>query len=109
MKECNINLKKTENYLNSAIKIKSSAKIKVNIIWIEEFMMQEEKEKRLENSILYFLCNTPLVKELVDLLENTNCYIFNEEFFKKNDTHFMKKLYVIKNRGLSFIYYFLFN
>lgn len=98
MKECNIILSKTENYLNSAIKIKSSAKIKVNIIWIEEFMMQEEKEKRLENSILYFLCNTPLVKELVDLLENTNCYIFNEEFLKKNDTKLEIQEMLIKNQ-----------
>lgn len=87
-----------ENYLNSAIKIKESAKIEVNIIWIEELMVQEDKEKRLENSIIYFLCNTPLVKELVDLLDNTNCYIFNKEFFKENDTKLEMQERLIKNQ-----------
>lgn len=48
--------------------------------------MNENKEKKLEKSIIYFLCNSFLIKEIVELSKNVNCYIFNETFFRSNYT-----------------------
>ena len=97
MDKCNIFLSKKENYQKSAEKIKNSLKIPTNIIWIEDFMVTENKEEKLKNSIIYFLCNSYLVKELVNLLERTNCYIFNKDFFKRNYTKLEMQKKLIDN------------
>lgn len=83
-RKCYIFLSKNENYFESANKIKKEARFPVDIIWIEDFMNSEKKEEILNDSIIYFLCNSILIKDLVELLRNTNCYIYNKEFFEKN-------------------------
>ncbi len=97
MDKCNIFLSKKENYQKSAEKIKNSLKIPTNIIWIEDFMVTENKEEKLKNSIIYFLCNSYLVKELINLLERVNCYIFNKDFFKRNYTKLETQKKLIDN------------
>ena len=82
--KCNIFLSKKEKYLGSATKIKNSSKVPVNIIWIEDFMSCENKKEILEDSIIYFLCNTSLIETLMKEIENVNCFIINKNFFKNN-------------------------
>lgn len=98
MNKFNIFLSQKENYKESANKIVEALKIKADIIWIEEFMSTENKEEKLKDSIIYFLCNSTLVKELVKLLKETNCYIFNKEFFEKNYTKLEMQKKLINNK-----------
>ena len=83
-KKCNIFLSKKENYLESAYKIKKEANFPVDIIWIEDFIESKDKVEKLNDSIIYFLCNSSLTKELAGSLKNIKCYICNREFFEKN-------------------------
>ena len=62
MDKCIIFLSKSENYLESAKKIKNSLNFDVFIYYIEDFIKLKNKKKLLENSIVYFLCNTYLIK-----------------------------------------------
>lgn len=86
MNKCIIFLSKNEDYFGSAKKIKDNTKLKVDIKYIEDFALINNKTEIVENSIIYFLCNSVLIKELVNLLENTCCYIFNKKFFENNYT-----------------------
>jgi len=97
MNKFNIFLSRKENYKESANKIVKALKIRADIIWIEEFMCTENKEEKLKNSVIYFLCNSTLVKELVKSLKETNCYIFNKEFFEKNYTKLEMQKKLIDN------------
>lgn len=83
MDKCIIFLSKEESYLGSAIKIKEQSNFYTEIIYIEDYIMNK---KKIENSIIYFLCNSDLVKEIVNIKEIKNCYIFNKKFFEKNYT-----------------------
>lgn len=95
--KCNIFLSRNENYKKSAEKIRDILKITMNIIWIEDFMLEENKSEKLKNSIIYFLCNSPLVRELVKLLKETDCYIFNKSFYEKNYTKLEMQKKLIEN------------
>ena len=84
MDKCIIFLSKSENYLESAKKIKISLNLDVSIYYIEEFIKFKNKKKFLENSIVYFLCNTYLIKKLLNKTTNVNYYVFNKKFFINN-------------------------
>lgn len=86
MYKCIIFLSKYEDYFKSAKKIKDDSNLKVDINYIEDFILKENNIEMLKNSIIYFLCNSELNKELVKLLRNINCYIFNKRFFENNYT-----------------------
>lgn len=98
MDKCIIFLSKYENYLESARKIKDNSNLKVNIEYIEDFILQEKKIDKLKNSIIYFLCNSELNKKLVELLKNINCYIFNKKFFESNYTKLEMQELLINNK-----------
>ncbi len=80
----NIFLSKRENYFGSAQKIKESSKKPVNIIWIEDFIMNDENREKLNGDVIYFLCNSILINGLIEYLKGVKCYIFNKRFFEKN-------------------------
>ena len=98
MKICSIFLSRKENYLGSAIKIKNATKLHVNIIWIEDFILIKDKYIELENNIIYFLCNSPLITQIINLLENINCYIFNKSYFKNNFTKLQMQKILISSK-----------
>ena len=105
MDKCIIFLSKYEDYLNSAIKIKENSKLKVNINYIEDFILKENKIEILKNSIIYFLCNSELNKKLVELLRNNHCYIFNRNFFESNYTKLeMQELLINNNINTPHVY-----
>lgn len=81
MDKCIIFLSKEENYLGSAMKIKEQSNFYTEIIHIEDYIIDK---KKIKNSIIYFLCNSDLVKEIVNIKEIENCYIFNKKFFENN-------------------------
>ena len=83
MDKCIIFLSKEESYLGSAMKIKEQSNFYTEIIYIEDYIMNK---KKIENSIIYFLCNSNLVKEILNIKEINNCYIFNKKFFENNYT-----------------------
>lgn len=83
MYKCIIFLSKEEDYLGSAIKIKEQANFYTELIYIEDFMTSK---REIENSVIYFLCNSDYIKEIVNMKEIKNCYIFNEKYFKNNYT-----------------------
>ena len=103
MDRCIIFLSKYEDYLKSAKKIKDNSNLKVNINYVEDFILKENKIEILKNSIIYFLCNSELNKKLVELLRNTNCYIFNKKFFESNYTKLEMQELLIKTDLLKYI------
>ena len=52
MNKCIIFLSKEENYLKSAQKIKEGLKLQSDINYIEDFILEENKNERLENWIV---------------------------------------------------------
>lgn len=84
MDKCIVFLSRYEEYFESAKKIKSESAFKIEIEYIEDFMCMNTNVETLDNSIIYFLCNSKLNAELVYLLKNTKCYIFNKRFFEHN-------------------------
>lgn len=84
MDKCIIFLSKSENYLESAKKIKNSLSFDTFIYYIEDFVKLKNKKKLLENSIVYFLCNTYLIKKLLNKTINVHYYVFNKNFFINN-------------------------
>lgn len=105
MDRCIIFLSKYEDYLKSAKKIKDNSNLKVNINYVEDFILKENKIEILKNSIIYFLCNSELNKKLVELLRNTNCYIFNKKFFESNYTKLeMQELLINNNINTPQVY-----
>ena len=98
MNKCIIFLSRKENYLGSAIKIKNSTKMKIEIIYIEDFIKNNENINDIENSIVYFLCNSFLIKELIIKISKLNCYVFNEKFFEKNYTKYEIQKILINNK-----------
>ena len=64
MDKCIIFLSKEESYLGSAMKIKEQSNFYTEIIYIEDYIMNK---KKIENSIIYFLCNSNLVKEILNI------------------------------------------
>ena len=98
MNKCIIFLSKKEEYLGSAKKIQNNINIKTDIIYIEDFMKVKNKGNLLENSIIYFLCNSNLIKKLVTILSKTNCYIFNKGFFENNYSKVEIQKILIENK-----------
>ena len=98
MNKCIIFLSKKEEYLGSAKKIQDNINIKTDIIYIEDFMKVKNKVNLLENSIIYFLCNSNLIKKLVTILSKTNCYIFNKGFFENNYSKLKIQKILIENK-----------
>ena len=98
MNKCIIFLSKKEKYLKSAYKIKKNTKLNVDIIYIEDFIQNINKNEILEDSIIYFLCNSNLNKEIVNIASKTKCYIFNKRFFENNYTKLEIQKLLIKNK-----------
>lgn len=97
MDKCIIFLSKEENYLGSAIKIKEQSNFYTEIIYIEDYIMNK---KKIENSIIYFLCNSELVKGIINIKEIDNCYIFNKKFFENNYTK-LEMQNILKNNYIQ--------
>lgn len=97
MNKCIIFLSREEEYLGSAIKIKNNTKMNVEILYIEDYMKKNKKESYIENSIVYFLCNSNLIKELIKKINSLNCYIFNKSFFENNYTKLEIQKILINN------------
>jgi len=105
MDKCIIFLSKYEDYFKSAKKIKDNSNLKVNINYIEDFILNENKLEILKNSVIYFLCNSELNKELVESLRNINCYVFNKRFFESNYTKLeMQELLINNNINTPKVY-----
>lgn len=98
MNKCIIFLSRKENYIKSAIKIKKDSEILVNIIYIEDFIKIIDKEKILENSIIYFLCNSILINEILESAKHLECYIFNKYFFENKYTKIEIQNILISNK-----------
>lgn len=97
MNKCLIFLSREENYLGSAIKIKDNTNFQVEIIYIEDFMENRDKTQNLKDCVIYFLCNSSLVKKLVSEANKTSCYIFNKKFFENNYTKLETQKLLQKN------------
>lgn len=91
-------LSRKENYWKSAEKIKNHTNLKVDIIYIEDFMKNRNKNGILEDSIIYFLCNSILIKKIVNISNTTNSYVFNKKFFEKNYTKLEIQKILINNK-----------
>lgn len=85
-KKCIIFLSKKENYYGSAVKIKENTFMKTDIFYIEDFIIENNQIEKTNNSIIYFLCNSVLINDVLNILENANCYIINKNFFINNYT-----------------------
>lgn len=108
MNKCIIFLSKYEDYIKSARKIKDNSNLEVDIDYIEDFILEENKIEILKNSIIYFLCNSELNKKLVELSRNTDCYIFNKKFFESNYTKLeMQELLINNNINTPQVYQIL--
>ena len=71
-------ISKYDNTLNGANKIKNKMD-NCDILVIEDF----NKDLNINNSNIYFLCNTPLINKIVKRLNSEN-YIFNKEYYLDN-------------------------
>lgn len=80
MNKCIIFLSKKENYIKSAVKIKKQANFPVEILYVEDYV---KNKNIIKNSIIYFLCNSYLIKDIINK-KLYNCYIYNKNFFKYN-------------------------
>lgn len=74
-------ISKYENTLNGAFLLKKELKF-CNIIFIEDYI-NNKKNIKIDNSIIYFLCNSPLIKKVIELLDN-NCYVYNKKYYLNN-------------------------
>lgn len=71
-------ISKYDNTLNGANKIKDKMD-NCDILVLEDY----NKDLNINNSNIYFLCNTPLISKIVKGL-NSNNYIFNKEYYLSN-------------------------
>lgn len=71
-------ISKYDNTLNGANKIKNKMD-NCDILILEDF----NENLNINNSNIYFLCNTPLINKVVKRL-NSNNYIFNKEYYLNN-------------------------
>lgn len=66
-------------------KIQQESKIDTLVIYIEEFIENYQNYKITENDVVYFLCcNSMLVPNVINILEDYNCKIINKDYLKCN-------------------------
>ena len=95
MKNLIIILSKNENFIKSALKIKEQSKINTKILFIEDIVLEEINNE----DIIYFLCNSPLIPDLIKKIENLSCTIFNKKYFINNYSKYQIQL-IMKNNDI---------
>lgn len=77
-------ISKYEESIESARKIQKESDFAVDIIYIEEFYQNNEFENITKEDLIYFLCASPLIFEVIKIIQKKKCKIINKEYFLNN-------------------------
>ncbi len=75
-------ISREENFIGSALKIKRESPIKTEIIYIEDYIKNDDIFNINDNDIIYFLSNVKLIPKIIEKLSLINCFIFNKDFLE---------------------------
>jgi hypothetical protein len=67
-----------ENSFEAAKKISEETKIKSQIIYIEDFVENENYLTIVDSDIIHFSCNSNLIYNILERIKDVKCYIFNK-------------------------------
>lgn len=97
MKRLIIFVSKYENSLDGAKKIKNEADFNVEILEIEEFCNNNKYSLISESDIIFFLCASHFINQVVTNLNEKGCRIINKKYFLSNFTK--KEIQVILEKN----------
>lgn len=83
MKKVKIFLSHNENSYDAGMLIKNEMNCPCEVVYIEDFVKNNNYNTIDEDDIIHFSCNSCLVYNVMEKIKNINCFIFNKEFIEK--------------------------
>ena len=80
MKKLKVFLSRNEISYEAGLKIKETALLETEIIYIEDFVKQKLWNTITDNDIIHFSCNSDLIKTVLEKIKDKKCYIYNKAF-----------------------------
>ena len=84
MKKLKVFLSRNEISYEAGLKIKETALLETEIIYIEDFVKQKLWNTITDNDIIHFSCNSDLIKTVLEKKKKKKCYIYNKAYLLKN-------------------------
>lgn len=100
MRKLKIFISHNENSYDAAVKIKEESLHDCQIIYIEDFVKENDYSTIKNTDIIHFSCNSNLIYVVMNNINNVNCFIFNKTFLLKKYSKLNLQL-KLKNAGIN--------